>query len=347
MRALTCVLLTVIALPAFAQKDELFGTGKPPIFREETMDRRFAKSKLAKLLKEGSPEAGCVQLMGALFTALAEIGPSLHKRDENFGLDPNLQAAIQMQVTTPNFPAMAYLVSMVRRVLIDGRLPDEWLETAKNLNTVVKIIDLGKLKMMNEGITFVDSAGFQLPVLRSRYYTDVIGANSAVTTDVVATFRDTFLDRAVSWGGATMLDTGSNAPKKGKKGAKKYTAVEFGELVSILHWVPPDPRKTELDLYGTSAKTPPPPPIRIIAKLAPKQFIDLEKVFKGQRMLVRGQFWEMNRDVTEVEVRDAVLFEDRDWYGAVLADPNVIATCPAAINELTGIAPTQPGGFKH
>jgi hypothetical protein len=55
----------------------------------------------------------------------------------------------------------------------------------------------------------------------------------------------------------------------------------------------------------------------------------------------------MNRDVTEVEVRDAVLFEDRDWYGAVLADPNVIATCPAAINELTGIAPTQPGGFKH
>lgn len=344
MRLMSIFLALSFATPALAQKDELFGTGKPVVYREETMDRRFAKSRVAKMLKEGSAEVGCVQLMGALFIALAEIGPNLHKRDENFLLDPNLVAAIQNQVTTPNFPAMAYLLSMVRRVLIDKRLPDEWFETAKAINGVVKIIDLGKLKMMNEGITFVDSAAFTIPLLKNRYFTEVVGANSAVTTDVAGSFRDAYLDRDVAWGGATLIDAGSNAPKK-KKG-KKYNPVELGELVAILEWLPPDPRKTEIDFYGDASKKPP-PPVRIIAKLAPKQYTDLEKAFRGQRMLVRGRFWEMNRDVTQVEVRDAQLFEDRDWYGALLADPNVIATCPAAINELTGIGPAQPGGFKH
>jgi hypothetical protein len=308
---------------------------------------------VAKLLKEGTVEPGCVQMLGALLTALAEVAPVLHKRDDTFGLDPNLQAALQGQVSTPAFPAMAYFVSMVRRVLIDRRLPDEWFETAKALNTQVKIIDVGKLKMMNEGLTYIDAAAFTLPVLRQRYYMEVAGANSAVTTDVAATFRDTYLDRNVAWGGAIMLDSGSNAPKKGQKGPKKYTAVEFGELVSILEWTPPDPRKTEIDYYGDSSKKPP-PPIRIIAKLSPKQYTDIERVYKGQRMLVRGNFWEMAvvgegpmREIREVEVRDAQLFEDRDWHGAVLADPSVVASCPAAINELTGTMPSQPGGFKH
>ena len=344
MRLMSFLLVFAVGAPAFAQKDELFGSGKPVVYREETMDRRFAKSRVAKMLKEGSPEQGCVQLMGALFIALAEIGPNLHKRDENFLLDPNLIAAIQNQVTTPSFPAMAYLLSMVRRVLIDKRLPDEWFETAKAINTVVKIIDLGKLKWMNEGITFVDSSAFTIPLLKNRYFTEVVGANSAVTTDVAGSFRDAYLDRDVAWGGATLLDAGSNAPKK-KKG-KTYNPVEFGELLAVLEWLPPDPRKSEIDFYGDDSKKPP-PPVRILAKLAPKQYTDLEKVFRGQRMLVRGRFWEMNRDVTQVEVRDAMLFEDRDWYGAMLADPNMIATCPAAINELTGIGPQQPGGFKH
>lgn len=345
MRLTASLLVLLLAAPAFAQKEDLFGPGKAVVFREETMDRRFAKSRLAKMLAEGSQDPACVQLMGALFVALAEIGPTLHKRDENFVLDPNLKAAIETQVTTPSFPAMAYLLSMVRRVMIDKRLPDAWLETAKAINPQVKIIDLGKLKMLNEGVSLVDSSYFQIPILKQRYYLEVVGANSAVTTDVAASFRDAYLDRAVAWGGAQLIDAGSNAPKKKQKG-KKYTAVEFGELVAILEWLPPDPRKTEIDFYGDASKKPP-PPVKIIAKLAPKQFSDLEKAARGQRMMVRGQFWEMNRDVTEVEVRDAVLFEDRDWYGAMLADPNVIAACPAAINELTGVGPAQPGGFKH
>lgn len=345
MRQLSVLLTLCLSLPSLAQKEEIFGSGKPPVFREETMDRRFGKSQVAKLLKEGSAEPGCVQLLGALFIALAEIGPTLHKRDEQFLLDPSLQAAIQTQVTTSQFPAMAYLISMVRRVLIDKRLPDEWLETATALNKQVKIIDLGKLKMMNEGVVLIDSNVFSIPLLRQRYAIEVLGANSAVTTDVVASFRDVYLDHDVAWGGARLLDAGSNAPRKGKKKGA-YNPVEFGELVALLEWLPPDPRKSEIDFYPDGSKKPP-KPVRIIAKLSPKQYADLEKQARGARMLVRGKFWEMNRDASEIEVRDAQLFEDRDWYGAILADPNVIATCPAAINELTGIAPPQPGGFKH
>ncbi|MBS1150943.1 MAG: hypothetical protein H6Q89_2641, partial [Myxococcaceae bacterium] len=42
------------------------------------------------------------------------------------------------------------------------------------------------------------------------------------------------------------------------------------------------------------------------------------------------------------------LFEDRDFSrGVVLGDPNSVAQCPLAINELTGVAPVQPGGFRH
>ena len=44
--------------------------------------------------------------------------------------------------------------------------------------------------------------------------------------------------------------------------------------------------------------------------------------------------------------RDALIFEDRDFSrGVYLGDPNAVAACPLAINELTGVAPVQPGGF--
>ncbi len=344
MRRVILALMMVAALPALAQKEEIFGSGKPVKYREENMDKRFAKSRLAKLLAAGTDDPACVQLLGGLFVALAEVGPVFHKRDENFTLDPALQEALQTQLSTPGFPGTAYFVSMVRRVLIDGRLSDEWLATAEALNKSVRIIDMGKLKLMNEGLSPVDSAYFTIPLLKQRFYVEVTGASSAVTTDVEASFRDTYLDRDVAWGGAVLLDAGLNAPKGSKK--KKLKPSELAEIVAILEWLPPDPRKSHIDLLNTRPVKP--EPIRIIARLAPKQYLDLEKAFKGQRLMVRGRFWEMNKTVTELEVRDAVLFDDRDWgQGVVLADPNVIARCPAAINELTGTAPVQPGGFKH
>jgi hypothetical protein len=110
--------------------------------------------------------------------------------------------------------------------------------------------------------------------------------------------------------------------------------------------MPPDPRKKELDLLAQHPTKV--DPITIYVRLQSKQYADIEKFFRGQRVMLKGRFWEMNKQVTELEVRDGVLFNDMDWsQGVVLANPAEIAACPAAINELTGLAPDQPGGFKH
>jgi hypothetical protein len=346
MRRALALIVLALAAPALAQKEEIFGDGSPPRYREETMDKRFKKSRIAKLLDAGTTDPGCVQLLGGLFIALAEIAPVLHKRDDNFTLAPELQDAVQTQLTTPGFPATAYLISMVRKIMIDGRLSDEWLATATALNKTVKIIDLAKLKMINEQITPVDSAYLTILKLRERYQVEALNANSAVTTDVVASFRDTYLDRPVAWGGATLLDIGINQPK-GKKGKKKlYLRAQAEELVAVLQYIPPDPRMNQLNLLAQAPVKV--DPVLIYVRLQAKQYADVEKFHRGQRVLVKGHFWEMSKNALELEVRDGVLFEDRDWSGGVLIGrPEDVGTCPAAINELTGTAPQQPGGFKH
>ena len=226
-------------------------------------------------------------------------------------------------------------------MLIDKRLPDEWLDTAKLINPKVKIIDLARLKQLNDGVQLVDSAYFTIPLLKQRYYIEVVGANSAVTTDVARSFHDTYVDRQIAWGGVILLDAGLNTPK-----GKKPTATELADIVAILEYVPPDPRKTSLDLTGKRYE--PVPPVRIVAHLQPKQYFDLEKAFKGQRLMVKGEFHEMDTSMTTVEITNAMLFDDRDWgAGVVLGSPRDIAQCPAAFNELTGLNPNQPGGFKH
>ncbi len=345
MRGLFLGATLLVALPCWAQKNDLFGSGKPPVFREEAMDRKFAKTKLAKLLKSGTEEPACVELLGGLFVALAEIGPTLHKRDETFSLHPALIDAVNTQLTTPRFPAMAYLASMVRRVMIDRRLPDEWLATAEALNAKVKIIDLPKLRLLNEHLALADSSAFTIPLLRERYLQEALGANSAVTTDVLATFRDTYLDRDIAWGGAFLWDVGVNQTKGKKK--RRFASAEPEELVAILQWMPPDPKKRTLDLLGEAPPTKV-EPLVIYARLQPKQYADLEKLYKNQRVLVKGRLWEMNKSMTEIEIRDGLVFNDNDWdRGVVLGNPAEVAQCSAALNDLTGLAPVQPGGFQH
>lgn len=344
MRLSLLLLCGLAASPAFAQKDFFFGSGVAPVFKEQEIDKRFRKSRLGKALEQGTlPEhPGCVQLVGGLLTVLAEIGPTIHKKDENFTLDPTLIDAVNLQLSTPAFPAMSYVVAMVRRVRIDGRLPDAWLATAQATNPTVKIIDVGKLKFLNETYAPIDSFLFSIPAIKGRYVEEVVQANSAVTSDVAATFRDTYLDRDVAWGGVTLVDAGAKKAQK-KKGKKAAPSME--ELIAILQWLPPDPAQKELVFTHKLEK---PPPIQVFARLAPKQYVDLERIPRGKRMLVKGRFWEMNRTVDELEVRDALLFEDRDWSrGVLLADPNAVAQCPLAVNDLTGVAPQQPGGFKH
>ncbi|MDP2274105.1 MAG: hypothetical protein Q8N23_25485 [Archangium sp.] len=339
------LLILLVALPAFAQKEEIFGTGKPPNFREEKMDSKFVKSKFSKMLVTGTEDPGCVQLLGGLFVALAEIAPVIHKRDENFVLPPELQEAVQSQLSTPGFPAVAYLVAMVRKIMIEKRLPDEWLATAVALNKKVKLIDLAKLKMINEQIKPADSAYFTIPLLRERYAEEALNANSAVTTDVVAAFHDTYVDRDIAWGGATLLDIGINQPKgKGKK--KRYRDAAAEELVAVLQWMPQDPRMNQVNLLAQAPVKV--DPVIIYVRLASKQYADLEKFHRGQRVMVKGQFFEMNKSATELEIREGLLFSDRDWStGVLLGRPQDVATCPVALNELTGTAAQQPGGFAH
>jgi hypothetical protein len=343
MRRVAFVLCLAAALPAFAQKEVFFGPpGTEVLFKEQDIDRRFKKSKLGKALNAGTDNPACVQLIGGLLTALAEVGPYIHRRDENFTLDPTLLEALGTQLSTPAFPASAYLLAMVRRVLIDRKLPDEWLELAKKINPAVRIIDLGKLRMMNEGIKPIDSFLFSLPALRERYIEEVLSANSAVTSDVEASFKDDYVPRDIAWGGARLVDAGLR--KKTKKA--KFDPNEIQELIAILEWLPPDPNDRELNLLAKAATKP--PPIRIFARLLPRQYLDLERLPIGKRLIVKGRFWKMDDSVTEVEVKDALLFEDRDWSrGVILGMPEVIAQCPLAVNELTGVAPVQPGGFHH
>lgn len=343
------LLILLVALPSFAQKEEIFGTGKPPNFREEKMDSKFVKSKFSKMLVTGTEDRGCMQLLGGLFIALAEIAPVIHKRDENFTLAPELQEAVQTQLSTPGFPAVAYLVAMVRKIMIEKRLPDEWLATAIALNKTVKLIDLAKLKMINEEIKPADSAYFTIPMLRERYAEEALNANSAVTTDVVAAFHDAYVDRDIAWGGVTLIDIGINQPrgKKAKKKKKKlYRDAAAEELVAVLQWIPQDPRLNQVNLLAQAPVKV--DPVTIYVRLASKQYADLEKFRRGQRVLIKGQFWEMNKAATELEIREGLIFNDRDWStGVVLGRPQDVATCPVAINELTGTAAQQPGGFAH
>src|SRR5687768_14000871 len=101
------------AAAALAQPMALFGNGKSPVFKEEDYDRRFLKTRLFRGLTQGTQDARCEPLLAGFLTLLAEAAPYLHKRDENFHLDPHLVGALQSQLSSPRFPAAAYLASMV------------------------------------------------------------------------------------------------------------------------------------------------------------------------------------------------------------------------------------------
>ncbi len=340
------LLLSILLLASgtvHAQADALFGSGKPPVFVEHDYDRRFNTSRVARGLSLGTEDAHCVHLLGGLFTVLAETAPTLHRRDENFYLDPVLIQALNTQLSTPQFPGSAYLASMVRRVLIDGKLPPEWLEVARELNQKVRIIDLAKLQLLADGVKPIDSFYFSFPTLRERYDLEVKRANSVAKDTAVLAFRDAYLDREVAWGGLTLVDIAPAPKKKRKKGEKGDD--EEHVLIAKLHYIQPAPADQSLmpAILGGRKKE---KPVLFEARLAPQQYVDLDRIPKGKRLLVRARFWEMNDALTKIDLRNAVLFEDRDWSkGVLLADPVAVAQCHMAVNDLAGIAPIQPGGF--
>ncbi|HEY8210169.1 MAG TPA: hypothetical protein VIG99_21940, partial [Myxococcaceae bacterium] len=85
----------------------------------------------------------------------------------------------------------------------------------------------------------------------------------------------------------------------------------------------------------------------ITARLLDQQYTDIYSLPKGGRVMVKGRLFEMNNDLSQVVIKDALLFQDRDWsQGAILADPGTMLMCSAALNDITGTAGVfQPGGF--
>jgi hypothetical protein len=341
--ALLALALGLLSLPASAQ---LFNPGPAPVFKEEELDKRFAKSKINQALLRGTTDANCAQVIGGLLALLGETAPYLHKRDENFYLDPMLVQALNTQLSSQRFPGASYFIAMVRRVLIDRKLPQEWFGTASTLSQYYPPMDLAKLTFLADGVKPVDNFMLNLPMLRERYSLEVTRANSAAASTAEAMFRDTYVDREVVFGGLEFIDA---ALEKKKKVTKKRGAPEDDAppaMIARLVWYPPTPNA---GAFVSMVKPPEKPKgIMITAKLTEKQYLNIDQIPKGTRMLARGRLWEYKKGITAVEIRDALLFEDRDFsQGAAFADPNATAQCPIAYNELTGMAPTQPGGFGH
>ena len=351
MHRLLSFIVLLTCFPVFAQspKIAIFGDGRRPVFREEAIDKKFQSSRLARALNEGTSDENCKVLLGGLLTALAETAPFFHNRDENLYFNPNLLVAIQTQLNTPAFPASTYLVSMVRQVLIQKRLPETWLKTAENINTSYPMIDLSKLKFISEGISPIDSFFLTLPALKQRFDEDVLAVNSASRVDVVTEFKDTYLDREVTFPDMQLVDIGlySAKTKKKLKQPPKTSLSQLNELVAVFSWVIPGQRQTLAASLGVEKKQKL-KAITVYAYLAPRQYMNLDRIPKGAKLLLKGRVWSTNADLTEVEIKNALLFEDRDWPpNALLAPPGVVDQCPFAINDLTGVVPLQPGGFNR
>ncbi|MCY1042798.1 hypothetical protein OV208_15850 [Corallococcus sp. bb12-1] len=343
-RALLALSLSLLSSPALAQKEFFFGTGEPPVFREADMDKRFLRSRVYQALTNGTSDPGCAQLVGALLTVVGESAPFLHKRDENFFVDPALLQTVNTQLSTPRFPASMFLVSMMRRVLIDKKLPAEWLQTAVALAPYYPPLDVGKLRFAADGVKPVDSFFFTLPAMLERYDVEVLKANTTAASVADAKFRDDYLDKEVGFGGLEFVDAKLEKPKK-KKG-RNAPPPEPPALVARLVYYLPDPAQDGMLSGLTYGKPKLRPAVTITARLKDAQYMDLATLPKGTRVLLRGRFWEYRKALKELEVRDALLFQDRDWtQNAALADPAAVAACPLAFNDLTGTAPVQPGGF--
>ncbi|MFP2933573.1 hypothetical protein ACLESO_52220 [Pyxidicoccus sp. 3LG] len=340
---LLALALGLLAMPAAAQPEFFFGTGQAPVFREEDMDKRFTRTRMYQALRQGTDDPNCAQVLGAMLTLLGETGPLFHKRDENFMLDPVLVQALSTQLVNPRFPGNAFFVAMVRRTLIEQKLPAEWLVTAQALAPYYPAMDLARLRFLSEGVKPLDSFLLTLPVLRQRYAEDVQRATSVAASTAEALFRDNYLDHELAFTGAEVVDVKLEKPKK--KRLKKGEEPEPPMMVARLVWVEPEPPPTqsyEFQFGKPKARA----KVEITAKLAEPQYVDLNKLLRGTRVLVRGRFWEYKKGLTQLELRDALLFQERDWTQvAGLVDPAALAACPFALNDLTGMAAVQPGAF--
>jgi hypothetical protein len=337
--------LALYAWPALAQPETIFGSGKPPVFKEEEPDRRFSQSKMAFVLNNGPLDPACAQVAGSLLMLLGEAGPYLHRRDDSFYLDGLLVQALNQQLVSQRFVGAPYLIAMVRRVLIDQKLPPEWMKTAEGISAQVPLMDMARLRFLADGPPPIDSFLFTLPVLHERYQVEVKRANSLSAPKAESIFREGYLDKEVTFSGLDLVDVRpiKDNKKKPARRPRKDEEPAPARLLARLTWVAPQPQQqSELDIFRKRKKQ----VITINAQLAEKQYVDFDRLPKGSRVLVRGRFWDYRKGLTEVDLRNAYLFQEHDWSkGVALTAPQVVSACPMAVNELSGEVARQPSGF--
>lgn len=336
MRKLLLLVLLASPVTAFAQAHEIFSE-KPPTWREESLDRKFLASRIHRGLVQGSDDPACAQVLGALLTTLADAGMSFHRRDQDIYLDPALVHLLNTQLNNPKFPGTQYFLSMVRRVLIEKRLPKEWLKTASSLTSTQSTIDLSKLRYLADGLRPIDSFHFTLPLLRHRWNVEVKRAVTAARGEAEVEFRNGYLDREVAWKELELVDIKLEKPKKGE--------LELGPPAQIATLKYIEVKETNDPLAGMLRGKKRGTTLTVRARLEPTQYIDVTKLSKGARMLVRGRLFDVKKNATFLDLREAYLFLDFDWSRGALANPAAVAQCKLAINDLTGTAPMQPGGW--
>lgn len=350
MRAPSLLVLIASLLAAdvaFAQKEVIFGTSKPPVFRAEAHDQRFRRTRLSQALSKGEVSPECVQLLGGMLTAVAETGMQFHKRDETLFLPQSLSMAVDTQLSSPTFNGRAYYLSLVREVLIGGRIPASWVRVAQEIAPSYPALDLGKISFLSKRIEPIDSFHFTLQTLRNQYELEVKRATSVNASSAFANFKDDYTDRTVAWGDLVLTDLKLEKPQ-GKEGFDSY---EPPAQVAVLQVNAPQQSSNDFTAMMPFAgrKKPKAKVLQISARLTDDQYIPLDRLPKGTRVMVRGRLWDFDKDVTKIELRDARIFLDPDWNrGATLALPGAVEHCKLAVNDLTGVSNNQqPAGFAH
>ena len=347
--SLALAALLTLPLTARAQSPDLFAK-KPHRWRTEDLDKRFLKTRIAQALQEPPADPACARVVASLLMAFSEATPYFHKKDENYFLFQTLIAPI----ATEDFPAEAYLRHMVRRTMLDRKAPEAWLKTAKVLSERHKApIDLARLAYAVDGPMLIDSVYFSLAVFLERYQAEVALAPSLAQASAQQRFRDQYLDRDLTWGGLVLADIHKEDPPKKTKSKAAFDDEEEEDGPSyIATLIVPVAGPVSHPIF----KAPRQEPIRVRVKLLAQQYLNLTKAVVSNSYVLRGRLWDFKvGDGTpdtppfEFEIRDGLLFEDRDWsrYSG-FALPGDAEACAFCVNDLSplGLKQKQGVGLK-
>lgn len=335
----TALVVLLVAPPSRAEEQGELFSRKPYAWREDDHDKRLLQTKLMKAMETGFKDTACARVAASLLAAFAEATPYFQKRDNRF----TIFRVFTDPITTSKFPADEFLVHMLHRAMIDGKAPESWLKAAKELKAKHKApIDLARLAYAVDRPVLIDSVELSIVAFLQRYQTEVRLAPTVAQEAAVDRFKDRYLDRDVAWPGLTLADirkVDAPAPKKGKKSTRREEADEASSgpayvatLLIPQRLPPPNP------VFPTK----PPEPMQVVVRLAREQYLDLTKAVVSGSYLVHGRLLGFHENSSKnappmvIDLRQGLLFEDRDWAGyAGFASSEDVDACELAINDLS------------